>query len=312
MHMYVVCMMPCRYDLRCCDHKDDPKVCMRTEDPTYTSFNSNKVAAPASPKSMMEVLKAHGSQKVATCAFTPTDAPCPASEAGHPAGGCQAFKGTCMLAKSASECGCPSGTGTGVLLEVTAFAYRAAALSCSPVFTTAQPDGYYGGYGGGPDPLDDGPPYLGVGVVMKGSGHVLADNDLRARMTFISGFGVPTQPAPIYGRRRQLLSSGRDATIMNEAILRARMGTKAPSPPAVSGMSGLGFGWRAPPAVSSHSRQSAAVTPMYGPYSLQGPYSSRQPPMAFTPAPSTPLPVPDLPFLLGGRMIIEWIAAPSK
>lgn len=161
-----------------------------------------------------------------------------------------------MLSRAAADCGCPLNTGTGMLLEVAAYAEPVAGLSCNPVFTVART-----GYGVVTNAVDDGAPYLGVANVMHGTGKALEDDDISARMTFISGFGVPEQPMG-----RGVLTDGLPA--MPLAVKPAYNGRRA--------------------------------------------YGQRQLPMAFGPAPSSPMPRPDLPFFLGGRMLIEWSSSPGR
>lgn len=121
-----------------------------------------------------------------------------------------------------------------------------------------------------PASTSDLAPYLGVATIMQGNGECL-EKDIYASMTFVTGFGVPsTQGLPI-GRR--LLSAGTSGSAVGAAA-----STALPSLP-------LTF------KSDYYGRRTGGV---------------RSLPTAFQPAPSAPLPLPELPFFLGGRMIIEW------
>lgn len=73
----------CRYDLRCCEDRDDPKICLRDDSPygEYRALNRPMLS---------DVLQASNLLKAATCTFTPSTAPCPY----YTTGACQAYSGS--------------------------------------------------------------------------------------------------------------------------------------------------------------------------------------------------------------------------
>jgi hypothetical protein len=209
-----------------------------------------------------------------------------------------------VLSRVAADCGCP--ISTGLILNVTAYARSEAALSCNPVFSiTYTAPRLVGRRLLQANYTDIFAPYMGVATVISGFGES-PDGIISAGITMVTGFGVPA-PGPALGRR--LMTSGlppfRKAPVL-PPILKAtasvptRKATVAP----VAGKATvpLTAGKKSP---GSGSNVKTARLSNYGMRGSMGP-RTRQLPTVFDSAPSAPLPLPDLPFVLGGRMIIEW------
>jgi hypothetical protein len=159
-------------------------------------------------------------------------------------------------------------------LQLQVYAHTVAGLSCSPVFSISYAAARAGGLRAGDGRAFVGgtdlyAPYMGLANVVQGAGDS-TDGAVTALMTFITAFGVPAavQPrtAPLLASRKLLSASSINST------------TSA----STSALPSYGYGWY------------PRTTP------------ARQLPTVFNPAPSAPVPLPDLPWFQGGRMIIEW------
>lgn len=202
-----------------------------------------------------------------------------------------------MLSRVAADCGCP--ISTGLILNVTAYARSEAALSCNPVFSiTYTAPRLVGRRLLQANYTDIFAPYMGVATVISGFGES-PDGVISAGITMVTGFGVPA-PGPAIGRR--LLASGlppfRTAAVL-PPILKATA-----SPPAHKATVAPVASKATVPLTAGNNVKAARLS-NYGMRGSIGP-RTRLLPTVFDSAPSAPLPLLDLPFVLGGRMIIEW------
>jgi hypothetical protein len=152
-------------------------------------------------------------------------------------------------------------------LQLQVYAHTMAGLSCSSVFSISYAAA--GGRVGGPalvNGADQFAPYIGLANVVQGVG-TSVDGSVEALMSFITAFGVPAPVQPRTGLRKLMSTSS--------STNKTTVATTAALP-------GYGYGWL------------PRTTP------------TRQLPTVFDPAPSAPVPLPDLPWFQGGRMIILW------
>lgn len=180
-------------------------------------------------------------------------------------------------------------------------------------------------------------PFMGVATVMQGL--VSGINDLSGTMTFVPKFGVPAkvQPRIALGSRmpvRPRQVSIRDAVRKNletDASMDAQVAAasvnaaETSSAPDTATVAVASIGAMPSAADSFSVAAAAASTSGHGgsaktqtktvkaktqQASVAVPTRSivhtRQLPTLFEEAPSAPLPLPDLPFFMGGRMIITW------
>lgn len=157
-------------------------------------------------------------------------------------------------------------------LQLQVYAHTMAGLSCSPVFSIsyAAAGGRLAGDGrANANGADQFAPYIGLANVVQGVGSS-TDGSVEALMSFITAFGVPAAVQPRTGLRK-LMSSSSGSSSSNITTVAS-----------TAALSGYGYGWL------------PRTTP------------TRQLPTVFDPAPSAPLPLPDLPWFQGGRMIILW------
>lgn len=179
------------------------------------------------------------------------------------------------LTRQAADCGCPF--KRGVKLDFKPYAYNVAGLSCTSSFaidyTAAssarqQLSQAKGGLLSGNSA--DAEAFLGIGTILQGSGDA-ETGDEAASMTFVARFGLPApagtrQAQPTFRKLLATPDNKNTTASLSDVIVRGRNGAKPVLQPA--------------PKRSYGSTYGAGVV--------------------------APTPLPELPFLKGGQMLITW------
>lgn len=181
------------------------------------------------------------------------------------------------LSRQAADCGCPA--KHGLLLEVKAYAYNVAGLSCTDSYEidyTALRTRQQLARDSRPVTNTTEVVYMGFGTILQGGGRSVSGEDVSASLTFVTKFGMPVAGQRRSGSGRKLLADAgvNNATVQTVIIRKGGKTTIIESPDVLKQRAYKNW-----------------VNPL---------------PSVFGPAPPAPLPLPNLPFLQGGRMMITW------